>query len=66
MSDKELAIAINKKLEEVATEIDAMRALGDTGASFAAFVRSKKTKCENLGVCQDLQFPCKDCPRRKL
>ena len=64
--DKQVALAINDKLEEVAVEIDGMKALGDTAASFAAFVRSKKTKCENLGVCQDLLFPCKDCPSRKL
>ena len=56
--------AVDAKLEEVAAAIERMPALGDTGASFAAFVRKHKTKCDQLGVCQDLIFPCKDCPRR--
>jgi hypothetical protein len=30
-------------LEEVASEIDKMKALGDTAASFASFIRGKKT-----------------------
>jgi hypothetical protein len=32
----------NKVLEEVAREFDAMKSLGDTAASFAAFVRGMK------------------------
>jgi hypothetical protein len=32
----------NKVLEEVASEFDKMTALGDTSASFAAFVREMK------------------------
>lgn len=33
----------NETLEEVAREFDKMKALGDTAASFAAFVRNLKT-----------------------
>ena len=33
----------NATLEEVAKEFDKMKALGDTAASFAAFVRNMKT-----------------------
>jgi hypothetical protein len=33
----------NTVLEEVAKEFDKMKALGDTAASFAAFVRNMKT-----------------------
>ena len=32
----------NQVLEEMASEIDKMKALGDTAASFASFVRGKK------------------------
>jgi hypothetical protein len=32
----------NEVLEEVAKEFDAMKSLGDTAASFAAFVRGMK------------------------
>ena len=32
----------NQTLEEVAREIDKMKAFGDTAASFAAFVRNMK------------------------
>jgi len=38
---KELAIR-NQVLEEVAVRFDAMRSLGDTAASFAAYVRGMK------------------------
>lgn len=41
--DKEYAIhKRNEVLEEVAAEFDKMPALGDTAASFAAFVRGMK------------------------
>lgn len=39
---KRAAKARNETLEEVAQEFDKMRVLGDTAASFAAFVRGMK------------------------
>ncbi len=37
-----LPVSRNETLEEVALEFDKMTALGDTAASFAAFVRAMK------------------------
>lgn len=37
-----LPVSRNETLEEVAAEFDKMTALGDTAASFAAFVRAMK------------------------
>lgn len=39
---RQIQEAINDVLEEVAQEFDAMKSLGDTAASFAAFVRNMK------------------------
>lgn len=39
---RQIQEAINDVLEEVAQEFDAMKSLGDTAASFAAFVRGMK------------------------
>jgi hypothetical protein len=42
---KEYVMPVNRNevLEEVAKEFDKMKSLGDTAASFAAFVRNMKT-----------------------
>ena len=57
-------LIVNHKLETIAREIDQMKALGDTAASFAALIRGHKitSRCERLGICH-CEPRCSDCPR---